>query len=412
MAFTGVTRRIEPLDLLAYRQISSVCFEYDFTYDKDAQAFYEEGLAKQATSNEISERYFMDKYVAAYEGKVVAGLAPYPFKVAFDGNVVRMSGISQVCSSPTSRRLGAVRAMFEHMLRDEREAGAEWSALFPFSQAYYEKFGYAMSECNAEWSFALRYIAVTEDKGHTFTMHEGGTDNIDGFVKAYESQPQYNLLIQRELCSHNKVAYANPYSANSFAYLCRDKDGAPRGYVVWHKERENDIAVMAVGELVFDNIETLRAIMNFIATFAADYTCVRFEAPMHLNLELLCKDMTGAHGQMTRKVNPVGMVRVVHLENALRAAKVLGTGGASLRVEDPVFGTTNLGLTWRDGVLTDIGGTNTAPDAVLGVGAFSQLLLGRFDADNFPFIANADIINADKLAGLFYKKRIHTKNTF
>ena len=412
MAFSGVTRRIEPLDLLAYKQISSVCFEYDFKYEKGAQAFYEEEMAKQATSNEISERYFMDKYVAEYNGKVVAGLAPYPFKVAFDGNIVRMSGISGVCSLPPSRRLGAVRAILEQMLHDEREAGAEWSALFPFSQSYYEKFGYAMSEYVAEWSFALRYIAVTEDKGHTFTMHEGGTENIEGFIQAYDNQPQYNLLIQREVCSHNKVAYANPYTSNSFAYLCRDKDGVPCGYIVFHKEWEGDVSVMAVSELVFDSIETLRAIMNFVASFAADYSRVRFEAPIHLNLELLCKDMTVAHGKMIRKVNPVGMVRVVHLENALRAAKVLGTGGASLRVEDPVFGTKDLGLTWRDGVLTDIGDTKCAPDAVLGIGAFSQLLLGKFDADNFPFIANADIINADKLAGLFYKKKIHMKNTF
>jgi len=412
MAFQGVTRRALPQDLLAFRRISSVCFEYGFAYEKDARSFYEEELTKTETSNEISERYFMDKYIAEYGGDVVAGLAPYPFTVAFDGGTVRMSGISQVCSLPTSRRFGAVRALFEHMLRDEREAGVEWSALFPFSQTYYEKFGYALNEYVAEWSFAIKFIDVAEDKGHTFTMHEGGAENLGGFMQAYDNQPQYNLLVQREACSHNRVIYADPYKSNSFAYLCRDGDGEPRGYAVWQKEWENGVSVMAMSELVFDSIETLRAIMRFVSTFAADYTRVRFEAPVHLNLESLCKDMTGAHGHMVRKLNHVGMVRVVHLENALRSARLLGSGEVSLCVEDPMFGTTNLGLRWVDGMLMDMGSTTLAPDAVLGIGAFSQLLLGRFDADNFPNVAKAEIINADKLTGMFYKKKIHLLNRF
>jgi len=412
MAFTGTTRRLQPLDLLAYHQVASVSFEYDFKYEKGAQAYFDEAAANAETTNEISERYYMDRYVAEYDGRIIAGMSPYPYKIMFDGNVQRMAGIGCVCSLPTTRRLGAVRALFMHMLKDERDKGVEWSVLFPFSQSYYEKFGYALNEYAAEWSFDLKYIAVAEDKGHTFAMHEGGLDGMDSFVKAYENAPQWNMMIQREMCSHNQVVRANPYSTNTFAYLCRDKDGAPCGYAVWHKEKENGVSVMAISELVFDNIETLRAIMRYVSTFAADYDRVRFIAPIHLNLECLCKDMTYAHGNMQRKVNPVGMVRVVNPENALRGAKLLGTGSAALRVDDPVFGPSNLGLTWKDGVLTDLGETKLAPDATLSVGAFSQLLLGRFDADNFPFVAGADIPNPEKLAGLFYKKPIHMKNTF
>jgi len=412
MAFTGTTRRMEPLDLLAYHRVSSASFEYEFKYDKSAQAYYDEAKAKAETADEISEHYFTDKYVAEYDGKVIAGMAPYPFKVMFDGNIQRMAGIGGVCSLPTTRRLGAVRALFMHMLKDERDKGTEWSVLFPFSQSYYEKFGYALNESVAEWSFDLQYIAVAADMGHTFTMHEGGLDGIDGFVKAYENAPQYNMMIQREMCSHNQAVRANPYSTNTFAYLCRDKDGTPRGYAIWHKEKENNKNIMAISELVFDNTETLRAIMRFASSFTADYDRVRFTAPIHLNMEFLCKDITHAHGDMQRKVNHVGMVRVVNLENALRGAKLLGSGSVSLRVDDPVFGSSNLGVTWKDGALTDLGETSLVPDAILGVGAFSQLLLGRFDADNFPYIADADIVNPEKLAGLFYKKKIHMKNTF
>ena len=412
MAFTGITRRMEPLDLLAYHRIASVSFEYPFTYEKDAQTYFDETAAKAETANEISERYYMERYVAEYENKIVAGLSPYPYKIAFDGNIQRMAGIGCVCSLPTSRRLGAVRALFLHMLRDERDKGTEWSVLFPFSQAYYEKFGYAMNEYIAEWSFKLSHIAPAADLGHTFTMHEGGLDGMDAFIQAYERAPQYNMMIQREVCSHNKVVRANPYSTNDFAYLCRDKDGNPRGYAVWHKDWDGETSIMQMTELVFDTVETLRAILRFVSSFASDYTRVRFEAPYHLNLESLCTDYTNGHGRAQRKVNPCGMVRVVNLENALRGARLVGSGEASLRVDDPVFGTSNLGVTWTDGKLTDLGATTLAPDATLSIGAFSQLLLGRFDADNFPFIAGADIVNAEKLTGLFYKKPIHMKNTF
>ena len=413
MAFNGTIRRVQPLDLLTYRRASAVAYEYSFTYGKDAQTFYDEAMEEAKAAHDISVRYPMHKYIAEMDGKFIAGMCPYPYVVAMDGGDARMAGIAGVLTLPTYRRHGAVRALFRQMMLDEREAGTEWSVLYPFSQAYYEKFGYALSEPNAEWSFSIKHLRPSADAGHNFTLHEGGAD-IEGFITAYERQPMYNMMVKRELCSYSKIIYANPVDTNNYAYLCRDAAGEPRGYAVWHKEWENGLAVMQMTELVFDTVETLRAIMRFAATFASNYARVCFDAPFGLNLEALCTDFKPvAGGDLRCKVNPCNMARVVNIENAVKLAKPRGMGEAAVRVHDPLLGETRtLGLRWKDGTWLDIGETALEPDAEMGIGAFSQLLLGRFDAVDFPYVADASFTNADKLNGIFYRKRIHIKNSF
>jgi len=411
MAFQGTTRRMNPLDLLAYRKVSSVCFEYPFAYEGDAQAFYDENKASSAESFEKSMKHLHHKYVAEYDGQIVAGLADYPYQINFDGQTQRMSGIGGVCSHPSYRRLGAVRALFRHMLADAQADGTEWSVLYPFSQTYYEKFGYALSEPAQEWSFSLRHVAPLSNDSYSFSLHEGGTEGLEDFAAAYARMTGSNMMVQRETCDFSKVIYANPYKKNDFAYLCRDADGVPRGYAIWHKETEAGALIMQMTELVFDGMPALRAILRFAATFTSHYDILRFEAPSHLNLEALCTDF--ATGQVHRRLRTHSMMRVVHTENALRGAALQGSGEAVLHIDDP--GLTrqhNLALRWRDGQLTDIGNTGLAPDAELAVGTFSALLLGRYNASDFPYLNGAAFARPDKLTGLFYKKAIDLKNSF
>ena len=411
MVFSGQTRRALPCDLLAAERIASVCFEYPFDFDKDSQAFFEMRQGDAVLARNRGDVCFMDRYVAEQDGRLVATLCATPYVVEMDGNEARMCGIGGVCTLPTHRRSGAIRAMMNDMLNDEYQKGTEWSFLYPFSQAYYEMFGYALSEPDAVWSMSLRHIMPLKDGGYQFSLYDGDAEDISAYQCAYEGMSGYNMMVRRRLCDFTRIREANPYKTNHFAYLCRDAQGLPCGYAVWHKVVEKGQRIMEMSELIFDGLPTLLAILNFATGLASDYDRVRFHAPYCLNLESICTDSVA--GKLTREVALCGMARIIHPENALRCTKLRGSGAASLLITDPANGTRHaIGLSWRDGRLNDIGKTALPPDASLDMGTFSALLLGRYDLVDCAGFHGMEIGDLCKLSGIFYRKHIHINNFF
>ena len=79
----------------------------------------------------------------AFEGETMfSTFAVTDFTQFFDGNRVKMGGIGGVATLPSHRRKGGIRSIFQAALTDMYENGYEISYLYPFSTAYYRKFGY------------------------------------------------------------------------------------------------------------------------------------------------------------------------------------------------------------------------------------------------------------------------------
>ena len=64
------------------------------------------------------------------------------FTVQFDGSPCQLGGIGGVATLPQYRRRGGIRACFREALPDMYGSGYDFSYLYPFSTAYYRKFGY------------------------------------------------------------------------------------------------------------------------------------------------------------------------------------------------------------------------------------------------------------------------------
>jgi predicted acetyltransferase len=64
------------------------------------------------------------------------------YNIAFEGQAVPMCGIGGVATLPEYRRQGAIRAIMDRLLHQEREEGTVFSYLYPFSFQFYAKFGY------------------------------------------------------------------------------------------------------------------------------------------------------------------------------------------------------------------------------------------------------------------------------
>ena len=104
------------------------------------------------------------------------------------------------------------------------------------------------------------------------------------------------------------------------------------------------------------------------------------------------------------------MLRVVNVERVLENCTCRGTGEITLRIEDDII-TENNG-TWRlhfaPGEKNTVEKTDTEPDAVLHIRAFSALICGACNAEDMPWMPDVRVLKADAE----FQKVFHTKKCY
>ena len=109
---------------------------------------------EQPMENGPGEEPGVTNWGAFEEDTMFSTFAVTDFTQFFDGNQVKMGGIGGVASLPQYRRAGGIRACFQKALPILYREGYVFSYLYPFSTAYYRKFGYE--------SCVQRYLAVLD----------------------------------------------------------------------------------------------------------------------------------------------------------------------------------------------------------------------------------------------------------
>ncbi|MFA6948700.1 MAG: GNAT family N-acetyltransferase, partial [Eubacteriales bacterium] len=154
-----VIRKITNKDDYKASLVSAVAFEYGFDYIKERDDAIA-ALNASEENNADAEEKSGDK-PAQYAEKLPADDVPNvtwgafdendvcfsavcvpPYSVRFDGTYQLMGGIGGVSSLPHYRRRGGIRECMRSALRDMYDNGFSLSYLYPFSRAYYRKFGY------------------------------------------------------------------------------------------------------------------------------------------------------------------------------------------------------------------------------------------------------------------------------
>lgn len=90
------------------------------------------------------------------EDQLAAQLAVLPLKIWVNGQVTNMGGVALVSTWPEYRRGGKIGQLLHRALREMRDRGQVWSALAPFSYAFYRKYG---------WEAGIDYIRYEMDVG-------------------------------------------------------------------------------------------------------------------------------------------------------------------------------------------------------------------------------------------------------
>lgn len=131
-------------------------------------------------------------------GEMMSTIYITDFAVQFDGAVCKTGSIGGVASLPQHRRSGGIRACFRQALPQMYRDGYVFSYLFPFSTAYYRKFGYESCVQRYRTVVHLPQLPPLKDAG-TLRLASPAAPLLDE-VRALDAQWEayYNMSVQQQ----------------------------------------------------------------------------------------------------------------------------------------------------------------------------------------------------------------------
>lgn len=406
-----IIRQIRPEEIKRRWELCGACYLYPMEdSDKSAQeiakAAQEHPESRQDEHWEMSWAAFLDD-----DRTMIGAITAIPYEVNFDGHRVSMMGIGGVATLPPYRREGAIRGCFEQALPKLYQQGAVFSYLFPFSTAYYRKFGYELCCDRVKWRLRLATCSKTLVSGNCVLV-EPGMD-AEAELRAIDAvwQARYNMMVYEGGHEYRAQALQDPFKTAVYTYLYRSADGTPKGYFTWKLRRGDRERVVDVSRMVFTDSEGFYGLLNLMLSMVADQSHAEFGLPVDVDLSALLPEW--ALWTVERTLELRGQVRVINAEQALRLCRARGEGAFVLELHDEQIEENNgrFAVSYAGGRVASVERTQAAPDVVMGIAAFSRMIVGRCDLDVYPGLPDVTIYGKkQEAAGVFYRKPcyIHT----
>lgn len=367
--------------------------------------------------NEISNEDMMERWerYAAFDdnGKMMASMAVIPFTSYFDGKEVQTNGVGDVSTLPQYRRGGAIRGCYALALEDMYNNGDVFSYLYPFSYYFYRKFGYELSAETALWRIALRSLPKLGAGGRT-VMYEPQM-HISDFDKVYSDfAKNFNMMLKRDnLLWYRRMTAFSPYDTQQWSFVWYNNSDEPKGYLTYVTEKdENGKRLMKLRDFAYSDQEGLSGLLEFLSTFSSQYEFAEIPLPPSVTLAGVLSELQ--YGNVTRKLEFTGMVRVVNVKKALALAKYKGEGRFTISIDDDTI-PSNTGfyaVTFNE-EKTTVEITDEEPDIETDIQNFGRLITGAIDIYDTELMPNIKInSNRENLVKAFYKKPLWISDYF
>ena len=405
-----IIRRITRDELKRTEELFSISFEFPYDNSKSA----EEVVNKTINNPNGREDYYWDQRWAAFldDNKTMTSYfidKPYPMN--FDGKTYVCTGIGGVATLPQYRRKGGIRMCFEKALGEWYKNGVGLSYLYPFSYAYYRKFGYEMGvECYA-YDWEPSFFPKSFNSTGSCYLLDGNDVSFDEALEDVKSvytkwQHKYNCMIVNDDFEYGWVKKSNPYKDQVFTYIYRNDKNEATAYISFKEVTEESGRNLITSRFIFSDCDGLRGILDLIGSLRADHKHFKFELPMDIYINDLLPEwaMGGGSVSISRK----GMVRVVNVEEILKNAIYKGSGEVTLDITDPYIpeNTHVYAITFKDNKATKVEiKDNAKADAKMPINIFSRLIMGACETSSFQYLNGLEVNgNLDALSKIFYKK--------
>ena len=358
---------------------------------------------------EDSKKLTMDDWAAFDgDGKIMARILNYRFDCRLDGQWAASGGIGAVSTLPEYRNSGAVRAIFEKLIPDAYRNGEVFSTLYPFSHAFYRKFGYETACWRNDYEFAPSVLSGYRFDGTAELWKPG--DPVSGYTELYNRFAEnFNLSMRRDdkmmLDKHLKGEY---YKDRKFAYMLRE-GGKPVAYLIFQDIRHDPAAILSVEDLAWDGRAGLLALLGFLGRFTADYGTVKLFLPACLELFSVIRSPQAY--EITQTVRQDYMIRAVNVQRMLEMIRKPDDGSFVIRVEGDAYIAENNG-TWA---VSGAGAvpTDKDPDLTVSIQAFGQMAAGCVSLDEAMYRPDVTVTgNGDILQKVFVRKPVLVEDHF
>lgn len=341
----------------------------------------------------------------------ISTIACNDYTVHFDGSRVGMSGIGNVATCPHRRNQGGVRACFARALSDMAEKGQYFSALHPFSDGYYKKFGYIPISPVLKYRMSTRFMP--QQGAGTFRLLERGEDPHELTAVWNRFAAGYNMMSLRTDAEMAKYRDYDPYHSDRQLYLFYGADGSPKAYAAFKKIEINGRPSVELPreDFAFADAEGLRGILSLAGRFSATYEYAVFELPQAFPIELYLPEIVLGHPAMEKYY--CGMARVTAVEPVLKLAAFRGSGEVVLRIRDDLLARNDgcFRAVYRDGACTEAERTDRTPMLELTIHDFTALILGMYELDEYRAARSLPALDP-ALYGLFYRKGCFLREFF
>lgn len=367
-----IIRRIREHELKRCAQLSALAFEYPMEHPERTPEAYARAVIDHPRA---LEDVHWDSRWAAFEDDDATMMATFvviPWQATFDGHEVVMGGVGGVASLPQYRRGGAIRRCFEAALPDMYARGMTLSYLYPFSNAFYRKFGYELACDAVRWRLKLAGLPAVEPAGSWKLCEPGGDLTADLRAVDAPMQRRYNCMVIR---GDTEYLWADddPFVTQNYSYVYYDAEGRPRAYMTINARPGKDLNLQ---RCAFNDREGLLGLLALLRRYGADHSHVTLLLPPDVDLQGVLPEYS--FGNVERTVLQYGMVRVVNVEQALRLARMRGEGTLRVAVTDGQIPQNNgtFEVAFGPGRANEVRRTDAAPDVEATIQDFSRLLVG------------------------------------
>lgn len=298
------------------------------------------------------------------EEQIAAKLHLIPLSVFLNGKELTMGGVSSVATWPEYRRKGLVKQLLKHSLEYMRTHGQTVSYLYPFSFAYYRKYGWELAFNDKEYTIPIeRFSKHFETTGYV-RRTEPDIPLLNSIYTAY-AKTFNGMLARDEKWWEDRILNKDVHTA--IAYNEHDE---PSGYILFSVKKE----VFNVVDIAFTSMKGRKTLLMFIANHDSMVEKVKMTVPENDNLALMLDEP-----RFEQKENPYFMARIVDVHAFLKQFPFRsGNEQITLHVEDTFFlentGTYQLKQLGTDTNVTFINEKDVAKNNLTGIHCSIQKL--------------------------------------
>jgi predicted acetyltransferase len=395
-----------------YRQIPD-----DATDERGRITWYsfnaEAGAYDSATeTDDRLERYwsFGDRYGLFDGDRLLSTITHIEFTANLRGAWVPLAGVSGVATPPEHRRRGLVAESLRASLADYRERGWPISALRPFEESFYAKYGWATG-CRyrlvtVEPSALAPAAAIAGDEGRFVRLHPEDHERLHD---AYAAWTDGVTLATRRSDDWWRDRIFHSYGGELYCYAW-ERASEVRGYLLYEV---TDDRTLKTHEVAAADPEAYCHLLRFCHNHDSQVSEVELYGPEGEGV----LDIVHDRDAITVEEASGQMVRIVDVPPALEAPPYpVDDAQIVLDVTDDAapWNGDRFALSVRDGAAT-VERTDADPAATVDVGTLSQLLVGYLPVERARLVGDLTVHDqaaAETLAALFPTEETFLPETF